>query len=72
MLGTYAVEVETVTKGQTELVERRRHVEKGDEGTLQRRELSVVPAVGDFDHRLLQLLHGRRRRSKCYSDGRGN
>lgn len=50
MLGKYAVEVEMVTEGQTELVERRCQVEEGDERALQRREVSVVPAVGDFDH----------------------
>lgn len=58
MLAKYAVEVEMVTKGQTELVERRRHVEEGDERALQRREVSVVSGIGDFDHWLLQALHG--------------
>lgn len=50
MLAKYAVVVEMAAKRQTELVERRCQVEEGDEGALQRRELSVVPAVGDFDH----------------------
>lgn len=58
MLAKYAVEVEMATKGQTELVDRGRHGEEGDERALQRRELGVVLAVGDFDHRFLQLFHG--------------
>uniref|UniRef100_A0A9I9EH04 Uncharacterized protein n=1 Tax=Cucumis melo TaxID=3656 RepID=A0A9I9EH04_CUCME len=47
MLAEYAVEVETVTKGESELVERRRHVEEGDERATQMREVSMVSAVSN-------------------------
>lgn len=50
MLAKYGVEEEMTAEAQTELVERRRRVEEGDERALQRRELSVVPVVGDLDH----------------------
>lgn len=49
MLAEYAVKVETVTKGESEVVERRRHVEEGDERALQMREVIMVSGVSDFD-----------------------